>query len=62
MSFPQWEGMEKGAAELLAAVDERMFEARPEGRSRVVAGRETGVAGRIDSKHGYDIRELSRHS
>jgi len=47
--------MEKGAAELLAAVDERMFEARREGRNRVVAGRN-------DSKHGYDIRELSRHS
>ena len=45
MSFPQWEGMEKGAAELLAAVDERMFEASREGWNRVVAGRESGGGG-----------------
>jgi diguanylate cyclase (GGDEF)-like protein len=40
-SFPQ-DG--ESAAELFAAADERMFEAKGEGRNRVVAGRETILA------------------
>jgi two-component system cell cycle response regulator len=40
-SFPQ-DG--EDAAELLAAADERMFEAKREGRNRVVAGQEAVVA------------------